>query len=233
MPFGLTNTPMAFQRFMNDIFSDLLDVCIMIYLDDILIYSNNMSEHHWYVKEVLKCLCKASLYAKAEKCEFHSKLVEYLGYILSFSGLTISDNKVKIIQNWLEPKKVKDIQSFLDFTNFYCWFIFNYSDIVISLTRLTQKDIPWKFDSSCQDAFNSLKKVFTSAPILTYWKSNTQLIVETDALDYALATILSIVNKDNEVHPVAFHSRTFTVAELNYDTHDKELLAIFEALKIW
>jgi len=117
--------------------------------------------------------------------------------------------------------------------NFYHWFIFNYSDIVIPLTCLTQKDIPWKFDSSCQNAFNSLKKAFTSAPILTHWIPDAQLIVETDALDYALAAILSIVNEDNEVHLVAFHFRTFTVAELNYDTYDKELLAIFEAFKIW
>jgi len=99
MPFGLINAPAAFQQFMNDIFSDLLDVCVMIYLDDILIYSNNMSKHHWHMKEVLKCLHKASLYAKAEKCKFHSKSVEYLGYILSPSGLTMSDNKVKIIQD--------------------------------------------------------------------------------------------------------------------------------------
>jgi len=205
----------------------------MIYLDDILIYSNNMSEHHRHVSEVLKCLRKAGLYAKAEKCKFHSESVEYLGYILSPSGLTMSDDKIKIIQDWPEPKKVKDIQSFLGFANFYCRFIFNYSDIVIPLTRLTRKDIPWKFDSSCQDAFNSLKKAFTSTPILTHWIPNAQLIVETDALDYALATILSVVNEDNEVHPVAFHSRTFTAAELNYDTHDKELLAIFEAFKIW
>ena len=82
---------------MNDIFSDLLNVCVMIYLDDILIYSNNMSKHHWHVKEVLKCFHKAGLYAKAEKCEFHSELVEYLGYILSPSGLTMSDDKIKII----------------------------------------------------------------------------------------------------------------------------------------
>ena len=118
---------------MNDIFSDLLDVCVVIYLDDILIYSNNMSNQHRHVKEVLKHLCKAGLYAKVEKCEFHSESVEYLGYILSPSGLTMSDNKIKIIQDWLEPKKVKDIQSFLGFANFYCWFIFNYSDIVIPL----------------------------------------------------------------------------------------------------
>ena len=104
MPFGLTNAPAAFQRFMNDIFSDLLDVCVVIYLDDILIYLNNMSKHHQHVKEVLKCLHKAGLYAKAEKYEFHSKSVEYLGYILSPSGLTMSNDKIKIIQDWLEPK---------------------------------------------------------------------------------------------------------------------------------
>ena len=230
MPFGLTNAPVVFQQFMNDIFSDLLDVYIIIYLDDILIYLNNMSKHHWHVKEVLKCLRKAGFYTKVEKCEFHS---EYLGYILSPSGLTMSNDKVKIIQDWLEPKKVKDIQSFLGFTNFYHWFIFNYSDIVIPLTHLTWKNIPWKFDSSCQDAFNSLKKALTSTPILTHWILDTQLIVETNASDYTLAVILSIVNKENEVHPVAFHSHTFTVVELNYNTHDKELLAIFEVFKIW
>ena len=218
---------------MNNIFSNLLDVCVIIYLDDILIYSNNMSEHHRHVKEVLKCLCKAGLYTKAERCEFHSESVEYLGYILSPSGLTMSDNKVKIIQDWPEPKKVKDIQSFLGFANFYCQFIFNYSDIVILLTCLTQKNISWNFDSSYVDAFNSLKKAFTSTPILTHWIPNAQLIVETNASDYAFAAILSIVNEDNEVYPVAFHSYTFTVVELNYDTHDKELLAIFEAFKIW
>jgi len=122
---------------MNDIFFDLLDVCVVIYLDDILIYSNNMSEHHWHIKEVLKRLYKAGLYAKAEKCEFHSESVEYLGYILSSFGLTMSDDKIKIIQDWLEPKKVKDIQSFLGFANFYYWFIFNYSNIDILLTYLT------------------------------------------------------------------------------------------------
>ena len=121
-----------------------------------------MSEHHQHIKEVLKYLHKASLYTKVEKFKFHSKLVEYLGYILSLSGLTMSNDKVKIIQDWLEFKKVKDIQSFLGFANFYHQFIFNYSDIVIPLTHLTQKDI------SCHDAFKSLKKAFTSAFILIY-----------------------------------------------------------------
>jgi len=105
MPFGLTNAPAAFQQFMNDIFSNLLDVCVMIYLDDILIYSNNMSKHHQHVKEVLKCLCKTGLYAKAEKCEFHSKSVKYLGYILSPSDLNMSNNKVRLFKTGQNPRK--------------------------------------------------------------------------------------------------------------------------------
>jgi len=217
---------------MNNLFSDLLDVCVVVYLDDILIYSDDITQHRKHVKEVLKRLRKAGLYAKVEKCEFHSDSVKYLGYVLSPAGLTMSDAKVKTIQEWPEPKKVKDIQSFLGFANFYRRFIFNYSDIVIPLTRLTRKDTPWNFDENCRNAFNTLKKAFTSTSILTHWVPDAQLVVETDASDYALAAILSIVTKDNEVHPVAFHSRTFSAPELNYDVHDKELLAIFEAFKI-
>jgi len=199
----------------------------MIYLDDVLIYSNNMPKHYWHVKEVLKHLHKAGLYTKAEKCKFHSKSVEYLGYILFPSGFTMSNNKRKIIQDWLEPKKVKDIQSFLGFTNFYHWFIFNYLDIVTLLICLTRK-----FNSFCHNAFNSLKKALISTSILIHWIPDVQLIVETNASDYALTAILFIVNEENKVHPVAFHSYTFTMAELNYNTHDKKLLAIFEAFKI-
>jgi len=218
---------------MNDVFSDLLDVCVVVYLDDILIYSDNIMQHRKHVKEVLKRLQKAGLYAKAEKCEFHSNSVEYLGYVLSPYSLTMSNAKVKTIQEWPEPRKVKDIQSFLEFANFYRRFIFNYSDIVIPLTRLTRKDTPWNFDDNCRKAFNTLKQAFTSTLILTHWVPDAQLVMETDVSDYALAAILSIMTKDNEIHPVAFHSRTFSASELNYDVHDKELLAIFEAFKMW
>ena len=205
----------------------------MIYLNNILTYSNNMSEHCQYIKKVLKSLYKTSLYARAKKYKFYFELVEYPEYILSSSGLTMSNNKVKIIQDWPEPKKVKDIQSFLGLANVYCWFIFNYLNIVIPLTCLIQKNIPWKFNFFYCDAFNSLKKAFTSTSILTHWISDTQLIIENDASDYAFTAILSIVNKENKVHLVAFHSCTFTVTELNYNIYNKELLTIFEAFKIW
>ena len=119
MPFGLTNAPAAFQHFMNDIFADLLDVCTMIYLDDILIYSDSMSNHILHVQEALQCLRDNRLYTSTEKCEFHSTSMEYLGFILSPDGLTTDPAKIQVIQDWPKPHKVWDIQSFLGFANFY------------------------------------------------------------------------------------------------------------------
>ena len=158
MPFGLTNAPAAFQRFVNEIFSDMLDVCVIVYLDDILIYSDNMDLHQEHVCEVLRRLRKHKLYANPDKCEFHSTTVEYLGYILSPEGLSMAEDKVKAILDWPVPRKIKDIQSFLGFANFYRCFIFNYSDIVVPMTRLTRKDTPWLWTSQCQQAFDSLKE---------------------------------------------------------------------------
>ena len=109
MPFRLTNTPAAFQHFMNDIFADLLDVCTIIYLDDILIYSDSMSDHTLHVQEALQCLWDNGLYASTEKCEFHTTSVEYLGFILSPDGLMMDPAKIQVIQDWPEPCKVWDI----------------------------------------------------------------------------------------------------------------------------
>ena len=119
MPFGLTNAPSTFQRFMNDIFSDLLDVHVIIYLDNILIYSDNPADHKKHVHEVLRHLCANGLYARQDKCHFSSDTIEYLGFILTKDGLKMDPSKVQTIQDWPEPQKVKDIQSFLGFANFY------------------------------------------------------------------------------------------------------------------
>ncbi|KIN99141.1 hypothetical protein M404DRAFT_30604 [Pisolithus tinctorius Marx 270] len=190
MPFGLTNAPAAFQHFINTIFADMLDVCVVIYLDDILIYSGDKESHKQH----------------PEKCEFHLDLVEYLGFHLSPASLTMSKEKVQTICDWPEPRKVKDIQSFLGFANFYCRFIFNYSDIIAA---------------------------FTTVPVLTHFIPGVPITIETDASDYAIAGILSITCGDGQIHPVAFYSQTLMALELNYDTHDKELLAIFEAFQTW
>src|SRR5882724_4900665 len=137
MPEWLTNSPTMFQRFMNDIFVDMIDVIVIIYLDDILIYSDNISEHKAHVQEVLHRLCTNGIFSHADKCEFHATSCKYLRYILSPEGLTMAPYKVQIIQDWPEPQKVKDIQSFLSFANFYHRFIFRYSEITVPLMCLT------------------------------------------------------------------------------------------------
>ncbi|CAA7268135.1 unnamed protein product [Cyclocybe aegerita] len=187
MPLSLSNAPAAFQRFMNNIFSDLIDISVIVYLDDILIYSSDLASHKEHVKEA-------------------PDRVEYLGYILSADGLSMAADKVKIIQDWPEPRKVKDIQSFLGFANFYRRFIYNYSDICVPLTRLTRKGVPFKFSDEARESFNYLKKAFTTAPVLTQWIPDRPIILETDASDYALAAILSIELTNGEIHLVAFHS---------------------------
>ena len=170
MPFGLTNRPTAFQRFMNDIFGDLLDQCVVVYLDDILIYSDNPEQHTKHVWEVLRCLRKHSLYTQAKKCKWHRDSVEFLGYIMSSEGLTMADDKICTILDWPEPWKVKDVQSFLGFANFYRRFIHNYSEITVPLTRLTQKGLTWDFNEGYCMAFRTLKEAFTSTLVLAHWK---------------------------------------------------------------
>src|ERR1700720_3235837 len=123
MPFGLTNAPATFQRFMNDIFSDLLDLFVVVYLDDILIYSEDPEQHVEHVREVLRRLRKNGLFLNPAKCDFHAETMEYLGFVLSPNGLSMDTAKVKVIQEWPTLRKVKDIQFFLGFANFYHRFV--------------------------------------------------------------------------------------------------------------
>jgi hypothetical protein len=233
MHYSLTNAPMSFQHFMNEVFKDLLDMCVVVYLDDILIYSDDPAEHLNHVREVLRRLREHSLFAKVEKCAFSMDTTDFLGFIISPDGLRMDESKVQVIHDWPTPRKVKDIQSFLGFANFYHQFIASYSEITVPLTRLTRKDAHWVWSPQCEAAFQLLKTAFTMAPILHHFDPSLPPVIEMDASDYAITGILSLRTEDGEVHPVAFFSRTLTGAELNYDTHDKELLAVFDTFKTW
>ena len=166
IPFGLLNAPAAFQCFINEVFVDLLNVYVVIYLDNILIYSDNLEDHIKHVKEILKKLWRNKLYASPTKCAFHRNRIEFLGYILGANGLRIDNSKIWTIQDWLVPHWVKDMQSFLGFTNFYRWFISNYVELISLLTGLTHKNEPWNWITNCQLAFNTLKEAFTTVPIV-------------------------------------------------------------------
>jgi transposase InsO family protein len=234
MPFGLTNAPATFQHLMNDIFKDCLDIFIIIYLDDLLVFSDNEFDHIQHVSTTLQRLRDNHLFAKLEKCEFHTTTTEFLGHIISPTGISMCPQKVQTIQQWPRPTNVKQLQSFLGFSNYYRKFISNYSGLAAPLTALLRKDVPFVFAVPQQQAFESLLKSFTTAPILSYFDPTFPITVETDASDYAMGAILSQTSaSDGKLHPVAFWSRKFLPAELNYEIHDKELLAIKDAFQEW
>ncbi|KAG5726085.1 hypothetical protein E4T56_gene1635 [Termitomyces sp. T112] len=215
MPFGMTNSPATFQYFMNDIFHDMNNIFVIIYLDDILIYSNLPAEH-------------------SEHCSFHTVEVEYLGVIVTPDSVRMDPTKVDAILNWPSPQNVKEVQSFLGFANFYRRFIDNYSRITKPLNRLTWKDTPWDWDSKCQSVFLLLKKAFTSALVLRHFDPSLLIVLECDASDYAIAGILSQSNSGGkDLRPITFYTRSMIPAELNYDIYDKELLVIIEAFCQW
>jgi len=190
MPFSLSNAPSTFQRFMNKVFLDLLDICVVVYLDDILVYYDDLENHKNHVKEVLRRLQDNSLYASPAKCAFHQCQVEFLGFVLSPEGVQMDTKKVQTIQDWPTPQCVKDVQTFLGFMNFYKRFIKGYSELMLPLTQLTRKNEPWVWFTSCQTSFETLKLAFTLALILVHWDPDFLMIVEMDVSDHALAAIL-------------------------------------------
>ncbi|KAI7967784.1 hypothetical protein MJO29_001061 [Puccinia striiformis f. sp. tritici] len=236
MPFGLTNAPATFQALMNEILGDLVNDCVVVYLDDILIYSRSQAEHIEHVREVLKRLRSSNLYAKGSKCVFHTTEVTFLGYVLTRSGLTMDTDKIQKILDWPKPTSVKGVQSFLGFANFYRRFINEYAKTITNLTGLVRKDTPFVFTDQGRKEFEALKNCFTTAPILRHFDSSFHTMVETDASDYAIAGVLSQFSEAGVLsskHPVAFESRKLKAGELNYEIHDKELLAIIYCLQKW
>ncbi len=210
-----------------------MDKFVVVYLDDILIFSKNQEDHDKHVRLVLATLREHGLYAQLEKCEFDKSSVAFFGYVISPNGIFMDKSKVETIQCWATPSLVKNVQRFLGFANFYRRFIKGYSKITTPLTALTCKDKPFSWNPKAQAAFDILKMTFTSAPILIHPNPAKPFIVETDALDFALRAILSQFGIDGLLHPVAFYSRKLTSAEINYQVYDKELLAIITAFEQW
>ena len=233
MPFGLTNAPAVFQHMMNHIFREYLDHFVVIYLDDILVFSSSMEEHTRHVRLILTKLREHGLYAKSEKCEFDRTSVEFLGYVISPPGITMDPRKVATIHDWPIPTRLKEVQSFLGFANFYRRFIDRFSTIVQPLISLTRKDVPFVWTAATQHAFDALKQAFMSAPVLVHPDPAKPFQVETDASDFALGAILSQLDDDGTLHPVAYYSRKFSASEINYPVYDKELAAIISAFAEW
>ncbi|CUA75312.1 Transposon Tf2-7 polyprotein [Rhizoctonia solani] len=233
MLFGLTNTPAAFQHFMNDILRDLLNITVIVYLDDILIFSKNPEEHTAHVKEVLRRLQENQLFCKASKCFFNTTTVEYLGIMISPEGISIEKGKVEAIQNWPTLKTRKQVQSFLGFANFLRRFVPDFSRMSRPLNDLIPKDRVWQWGDKEEKGFMDIKRALCKALVLRHPDPEKPYFLETDASGVAMGAVLSQRQEDGRLHPVAYMSKSFQGAVHNYDTHDKELLAIIEALQHW
>ena len=233
MPFGLCNAPSSFQAMINEVLHDLLDQGVVVYLDDILIYTESMRQHVALVQKVLQRLRDAGLHAHIDKSFFHLKEVEYLGYNISEHGISMSKEKVQAVQEWPVPRNVKDVQAFLGFANFYRRFIEGFSKVCKPLTDLLRKDGKWYWTAACDKAFEKLKELFTSEPVLCHFHPSRRTVVETDASDFAKGAVLSQYGEDGRLHPVAFYSKKHSPAEINYDIHDKEMGAIVASFREW
>ena len=230
LPFGLSNGPSTYQRYMNDVLFDYLDVFCTAYLDDILIYSDNELEHQEHVRKVLQRLREAGLQADIKKCEFAVKRTKFLGFIITTDGIEVDPEKIEAIRSWKEPTTVKGIQAYLGFCNFYRIFIREYSRIARPLTQLTRKDQRFKFTEEYQETFNKLKQALCSAPILTHYHLNRETRMETDSSDIVTVGVLSQKGPNGEWHLVAFYSKTISPVEYSYEIYDKELLANMNGL---
>ncbi|KAK7940550.1 hypothetical protein WMY93_003876 [Mugilogobius chulae] len=234
MPFGLTNAPAVFQSLVNDVLRDMLNKFIFVYLDDILIFSQDIHEHVQHVRLVLKRLLENKLFVKAEKCEFHKPKVSFLGFVIEKGRLSADPAKIQAVVEWPTPTSRKLLQRFLGFANFYRRFIRDYSRVAAPLTRLTSTSNPFTWTSEAQEAFDRLKHKFTSAPVLIHPDPGRQFVVEVDASDLGVGAILSQRSPEtNKLHPCAFFSRRLSEAERNYDVGNRDLLAVVLALQEW
>lgn len=235
MPFGLCNAPAVFQDLINDVLRDFLGKFVVVYLDDILIYSPSLEVHRSQVHQVLQRLRENHLYAKAEKCEFEVLKVTFLGYVISPQGFAMDPEKVRAILDWVQPRNLKAVQRFQGFSNYYRRFIKGFSVQIAPISDLTKKGAdPENWKPVAIKAFADLKKAFTTAPVLRHPNPELPFLVEVDASDVGAGAILSQRDPgDGKVHPCAFFSKKFSPAERNYDVGNRELLAIKLAFEEW
>jgi hypothetical protein len=234
MYFGLTNSPATFQTMMNDIFQDMIaEGKIVVYIDDILVYTNTKEENIRLTRKVLKRLKENDLFVKPEKCNFWEEEVEFLGMIVGRNGVKMQKDKVKAILDWPTPKSVKDVQRFMGLANYYRRFIKDFAKTARPLHDLVRKDKEWQWTSKEQQTFNELKDKFTSVPLLVPPDMTLRFRIESDASDYATGAVLSQYCQDGNIRPVTFLSKSLNEAERNYDVHDKELLGVIRALEEW
>ena len=234
MPFGLTNAPATFQRLMDIVLAGLKWQCCLVYIDDVVIYSPTFEQHLVDLKNVFEALKTANLTLKASKCQFCRPEMRYLGHIITQQGIKPDPDLIKSVTHFPQPKKIKDVQSFLGLTGYYRKFIRNYAKIAEPLlkqlrdSQRTNHHLQWT--PECTHAFETLKKKLTNAPIMNTPNFEHPFILELDACEYGLGAVLA-QEYDGGKHVIAYGSRTLSTAERKYGATEREALAIVWATK--
>ncbi|GJZ51018.1 reverse transcriptase domain-containing protein, partial [Tanacetum coccineum] len=228
MPFGLTNAPTIFMDLMNRVCRPYLDKFVIVFIDDILIYSKTREEHVEHLRLVLELLKKEKLYAKFSKCEFWLREVRFLRHVINGNGIHVDPSKIKAVKNWKAPRTPTEVRSFLGLAGYYCRFIENFSKIAKSLTILTQKCKTFDWGEEQELTFQTLKDRLCNAPVLALPDRPKDFLVYCDAFGIGLGCVLMQRGK-----VIAYASRQLKIHEKNYTTHDLELGAVVFALKIW
>ena len=227
MPFGLTNAPAAFMDLMTRVFCPYLDQFVMVFIDDILVYSKYAQEHEHHLRIVLQTLREAHLFAKLSKCDFCLKEVSFLGHIVSAEGIRVDLVKIEVVVNWKPPRNVTEVRSFLGLAGYYRRFVQGFSIVASSGIRLLRKGVKFEWDDKCQSSYERLKEILVEAPVLIQPTSGRDYTMYNDASRTGLGCVLMQHGK-----VVAYASRQLKPHEQNYLTHDLELAAVVIALKI-
>ncbi|GJZ44732.1 reverse transcriptase domain-containing protein [Tanacetum coccineum] len=228
MPFGLTNAPAVFMDLMNRVCKPYLDKFVIVFIDDILIYSRNKEEHADHLRIILELLRKEKLYAKFSKCDFWISIVQFLGHLIDSQGLHVDPAKIEAVKNWASPTTPTEIRQFLGLAGYYRRFIKDFSKIAKSLTELTQKNKKYIWGKDQEIIFQLLKQKLCEALILALPKGNDDFVVYCDASHQGLGAVLMEKEK-----VISYATQKFKPNEENYTTHDLELGAVVFALKIW
>ncbi|GJU83993.1 putative reverse transcriptase domain-containing protein [Tanacetum coccineum] len=228
MSFGLTNAPAVFMDLMNRVCKPYLDKFVIVFIDDILIYSKSKKEHEEHLRQILKLLKKEELYAKFSKCEFWISRVQFLGHMIDCRGIHVDPAKIESIKDWASPKTPTEIRQFLGLAGYYRRFIEGFSKIAKTMTKLTQKGVKFDWGDKQEAAFQLLKQKLCSAPILALPEGSEDFIAYCDASKKGLGAVLMQREK-----VISYASRQLKIHEKNYTTHDLELGAVVFALKIW
>ena len=228
MPFGLTNAPAMFCTLINKVLAPYLDRFVVVYLDDIIIYSKSLEEHVEHLRDVFQALRDNQLYVKKEKCSFAQEEVSFLGHIVGKGKLRMDPVKIKAILEWEPPTKVTELRSFLGLVNYYRRFIKGYSAISTPLTNLLKKGRGRTWSQECQHAIGALKKAITEEPVLSLCDLNKPFKLHTDSFDFAIHGAVI-----QEGHPIAFESRKLNDTERCYTVQEKVMTAVIHCLHTW